>query len=70
MPRAPVPEPQIRPDRLGGRPCRCPNSRAPTWPRSDPARGGVIDVPDQFTISDLNAVADTGDSVLAAAAAA
>ena len=36
----------------------------------DPARGGVIDVRDQFTTDDLEAAAGTGDSVLAAAAAA
>jgi len=38
--------------------------------RIDPARGGVIDVPDQFTTADLDAAADTGDPVLAEAAAA
>ena len=36
----------------------------------DPARGGVIDVPDQFTAAALEAAADAGDPVLAAAAAA
>ena len=36
----------------------------------DPARGGVIDVPDQFTAADLDAAARTGDPVLAEAAAA
>ena len=36
----------------------------------EPARGGVIDVPDQFTPDDLKAAACTGDSMLAAAAAA
>jgi len=36
----------------------------------DPARGGVIDVPYQFTSADLKAAADSGDSLLAAAAAA
>ena len=36
----------------------------------EPARGGVIDVPDRFTPADLKAAARTGDSVLAAAAAA
>ena len=35
----------------------------------DPARGGVIDVPDGFTPADLDAATQTGDSVLAAAAA-
>jgi hypothetical protein len=35
----------------------------------DPARGGVIDVPDLFTPADLDAAARAGDSVLAAAAA-
>ena len=38
--------------------------------RIDPARGGVIDVPDQFTAADLDAAARTGDPVLAEAAAA
>ena len=36
----------------------------------EPARGGVIDVPDRFTPADLKAAARTGDPVLAAAAAA
>ena len=36
----------------------------------DPARGGVIDVPDQFTPADLEAATRTGDSALTAAAAA
>ena len=36
----------------------------------DPARGGVIDVPDQFAAADLEAAAGTGDPVLAEAAAA
>jgi hypothetical protein len=36
----------------------------------DPARGGVIDVPDQFTPADLGAAASTGDPLLAEAAAA
>jgi hypothetical protein len=36
----------------------------------DPARGGVIDVPDQFTTRDLQAAVSTGDRVLADAAAA
>jgi hypothetical protein len=36
----------------------------------EPARGGVIDVPDRFTPADLEAATRTGDSVLAAAAAA
>ena len=36
----------------------------------DPARGGVIDVPDHFTAADLQAVASSGDQVLAEAAAA
>ena len=36
----------------------------------EPARGGVIDVPDRFTPADLEAAARTGDPVLAAAAAA
>ena len=35
----------------------------------NPARGGVIDVPDRFTPADLDAATRTGDSVLAAAAA-
>jgi hypothetical protein len=35
-----------------------------------PARGGVIDVPDGFTLADLKAATRTGDSVLAAAVAA
>jgi hypothetical protein len=38
--------------------------------RIEPARGGVIDVPDRFTTADLKAATRTGDSVLAAAAAA
>ena len=38
--------------------------------RIDPARGGVIDVPPRFTAADLEAVARTGDPVLADAAAA
>jgi hypothetical protein len=38
--------------------------------RIDPARGGVIDVPDQFATADLEAVARTGDPLLAEAAAA
>lgn len=36
----------------------------------DPAHGGVIDVPDQFTTADLQAAVGTGDRVLAEAAAA
>ena len=36
----------------------------------DPARGGVIDVPDRFADADLEAAARTGDPVLAEAAAA
>ena len=36
----------------------------------DPARGGVIDVPDQFAAADLEAAARTGDPLLAEAAAA
>jgi len=36
----------------------------------DPALGGVIDVPDEFTADELAAAAHTGDPVLAAAAAA
>ena len=36
----------------------------------DPARGGVIDVPDRFTAADLEAAARTGDAVLAEATAA
>jgi hypothetical protein len=36
----------------------------------DPARGGVIDVPDRFTTSEMTDLADTGDPVLAEAAAA
>ena len=36
----------------------------------DPVRGGVIDVPPRFTAVDLEAVASTGDPVLAKAAAA
>jgi hypothetical protein len=36
----------------------------------DAARGGVIDVPPQFTSADVNAAARTGDPVLAAAATA
>ena len=36
----------------------------------DPVRGGVIDVPPQFTAADLEAVARTGDPVLAKTAAA
>ena len=38
--------------------------------RVDPARGGVIDVPDQFTAADLDAAARAGDPLLAEAAAA
>ena len=36
----------------------------------DPARGGVIDVPPRFTISEVRTAARTGDPVLAAAVAA
>jgi hypothetical protein len=36
----------------------------------EPAHGGIIDVPDQFTGDDLKAAVRTGDSVLAAAATA
>ena len=36
----------------------------------EPARGGVIDVPERFTPADLKAATRTGDSVLATAAAA
>ena len=36
----------------------------------DPARGGVVDVPPQFTAEDLQAAARTGDPALAAAAKA
>jgi hypothetical protein len=36
----------------------------------DPARGGVIDVPDQFAAADLEAAARTGDPLLAEAAEA
>ena len=35
--------------------------------RVDPARGGVIDIPDTFTLAEINAAARTGDPVLAAA---
>jgi hypothetical protein len=35
----------------------------------DPARGGVVDVPDQFTAADLAAAARTGDRLLTEAAA-
>ncbi|MGH3288736.1 MAG: hypothetical protein ACRDPD_29340, partial [Streptosporangiaceae bacterium] len=42
--------------------------RAPA--RIDPARGGVIDVPDRFTTADLQAAARASDPVLAEAAAA
>ncbi len=38
--------------------------------RIDPARGGVIDIRDRFTAADLEAVAHSGDPVLAEAAAA
>ena len=38
--------------------------------RIDPARGGVIDVPNDFTTADLEAAARTGDPMLAKAAAA
>ena len=38
--------------------------------RIDPARGGVIDVPDQFTAAEMAAAAATSDPVLAEAAAA
>jgi hypothetical protein len=38
--------------------------------RIDPARGGVIDVPDRFTTADLEAAARTGDPLLAEAVAA
>jgi hypothetical protein len=38
--------------------------------RIDPARGGVIDVPDRFSPADLEAAAHTDDPALAAAAAA
>ena len=37
--------------------------------RIDPARGGVIDVPDRFAAADLEAAARTGDPLLAEAAA-
>jgi hypothetical protein len=36
----------------------------------DPARGGVVDVPDCFTAAELRAAATSGDTVLAGAAAA
>jgi len=36
----------------------------------DPAYGGVLDVPDRFTTEEMTAAAQTGDPVLAAAAAA
>jgi uncharacterized protein YidB (DUF937 family) len=36
----------------------------------NPALGGVVDVPDRFTPAELTAAAETGDPVLAAAAAA
>ncbi len=45
-----------------------PGARDPA--RIDPARGGVVDVPDQFAAADLEAAARTGDPVLAEAAAA
>ena len=38
--------------------------------RVDPGRGGVIDVPPEFTAAELDAATRTGDPVLAAAAAA
>ena len=38
--------------------------------RINPARGGVIDVPDRFAAADLDAAAHAGDPVLAEAAAA
>ena len=38
--------------------------------RIDPARGGVIDVPDRFTTAEMAAAARTGDPLLAEAAAA
>jgi hypothetical protein len=38
--------------------------------RIDPARGGVIDVPDRFTAAEMATVAATGDPVLTEAAAA
>ena len=38
--------------------------------RIEPARGGVVDVPDRFTSADLDAAARAGDGVLAEAAAA
>jgi uncharacterized protein YidB (DUF937 family) len=38
--------------------------------RIDPARGGVIDVPDRFTTAEMATAARTGDPVLAEAAAA
>jgi hypothetical protein len=38
--------------------------------RVDPARGGVIDVPTEFTAADLDAAARAGDPLLAEAAAA
>ena len=38
--------------------------------RIDPARGGVIDVPDRFTATEMATAAGTGDSVLAGAVAA
>jgi hypothetical protein len=38
--------------------------------RIDPARGGVIDVPDRFTATEMATAAAAGDSVLAGAVAA
>ena len=49
---------------------RLPDLTGTTPARVDPARGGVIDVPAEFTGDDLDAAAATGDPVLAAAAAA
>ena len=45
--RAPGPEPPIRPGRPGGCSSGCPSSPAADPARIDPARGGVIDVPDR-----------------------
>ena len=36
----------------------------------DPGRGGIIDIPPEFTVADLDAATHTGDPVLTAAAAA
>ena len=49
---------------------RLPDLTASDPTAMDPARGGVIDVPSEFTSDDLDTAARTGDAVLAEAATA